>query len=54
MNPNRKHWNEQQKSLQKALMRGNNHDQTIKLFLAQHAATQPGGNFEERGLVICG
>lgn len=41
MNPNRKHWNEQQKLLQEALLRGNNHDQAIELFLAQHAATHP-------------
>lgn len=37
MNPNRKHWNEQQQLLQKALLRGNNHRQAIELFLEQHA-----------------
>ncbi len=39
MNPNRKHWNEQQQLLQAALRNGQDHAQAVKLFLAQHAAT---------------
>lgn len=41
MDINRKRWNEQQKLLQEALLRGGNHDQAIELFLTQHAATHP-------------
>ena len=43
MNPDRKRWNEQQKLLQEALLRGNDHPRAVELFLAQHAATHPEG-----------
>ena len=38
MNPDRQHWNEQQKHLQKALKRKADHALALDLFLAQHAA----------------
>jgi hypothetical protein len=43
MNPNRKHWNEQQQMFQNALLRDDDHARAIELFLAQHAATHAAG-----------
>lgn len=43
MNPNRKHWNEQQQVFQNALLREHDHARAIVLFLAQHAATHAAG-----------
>jgi len=37
MESNRKHWNEQQQLLQRALQRPESHEQAIELFLKQHA-----------------
>ncbi len=37
MDPNRKHWNEQQKLLRQALTKPGNHQRAIELFLHQHA-----------------
>lgn len=37
MDPNRKHWNEQQKLLRQALPRSGDHQRAIDLFLRQHA-----------------
>jgi hypothetical protein len=37
INPDRKYWNQQQQILRENLTRGDNHQQTIALFLGQHA-----------------
>ncbi len=37
MEPNRKHWNEQQKLLRQALTEASDHQSAVDLFLSQHA-----------------
>lgn len=46
MDPNRQYWNEQQKKLDQALKRTQDHAQALDLFLNQHAMVHAAGAFQ--------
>jgi hypothetical protein len=43
MNPNHKHWNQQQQALLRALKRPADHALAVELFLSQHAMLHTAG-----------